>query len=233
MTIEEKIFKRAKIDFTKLEAFGFQKRQKEWFLARTFMNETFRAEISVDTEGKISGNVYETDSNELYIPLRVEAMSEGFAGQVRKAYEDVLEEMRENCCDSHRFMERQTNRIAQKLTEKYGDKPVFPWEKYQGYGVFKHLKNNKWYVLIGNVEKKKLEKQSEGETEIANIKLPEEKVQNLWHKKGFYPAYHMNKKYWITIVLDDTLSDKEILTLIDESYHLTAPQKENKQRNKK
>ena len=32
----------------------------------------------------------------------------------------------------------------------------------------------------------------------------------------------MNKRYWISVVLDDTLSDKEVLELIEKSWNLTT-----------
>lgn len=35
---------------------------------------------------------------------------------------------------------------------------------------------------------------------------------------GIYPSYHLSKKSWISIILDDTLSDKEIMNLVDLSY---------------
>ncbi|MCU0473466.1 MAG: MmcQ/YjbR family DNA-binding protein [Bacteroidales bacterium] len=34
------------------------------------------------------------------------------------------------------------------------------------------------------------------------------------------PGYHMNKKHWNTILLNGTISDKEIFAWIDQSYNL-------------
>jgi predicted DNA-binding protein (MmcQ/YjbR family) len=34
------------------------------------------------------------------------------------------------------------------------------------------------------------------------------------------PGYHMNKKHWNTVMVDGTISDKEILEWIDNSYDL-------------
>lgn len=39
------------------------------------------------------------------------------------------------------------------------------------------------------------------------------------------PAYHMNKKHWISIILDGSMTDEEIGRLIGDSYALTAPKK--------
>ena len=52
-----------------------------------------------------------------------------------------------------------------------------------------------------------------------NLKLGSDKVDKLLKRKGFYLAYHMNKKDWITVILNDTLDDDEIIDLLDESYH--------------
>lgn len=37
------------------------------------------------------------------------------------------------------------------------------------------------------------------------------------------PAYHMNKKHWISIIFDGTVPDSKIKNMICESYTLTAP----------
>ena len=55
---------------------------------------------------------------------------------------------------------------------------------------------------------------------IINVKLDENKIPVLLKKKGFYKAYHMNKISWISIILNDTLKDKDIIPLLDESYNL-------------
>lgn len=72
-----------------------------------------------------------------------------------------------------------------------------------------------------NIDKSKIDKASAGEVEVINIKLDEKEIPILLNKKGFYPSYHMNKKNWITIILDDTLSDDEIMKYINISHSYT------------
>ena len=57
------------------------------------------------------------------------------------------------------------------------------------------------------------------EVEIINLKIKEDEKDILLNKKGYHEAYHMNKKNWITIILDDTLSDQEIERMISNSYN--------------
>ena len=221
MTIEQDIFKRAKIDFNKLAGYGFVKSELGWIYDKTFMNGDFKAVVRIDYNGNISGNVYETDCDEIYFPLRVESMAVGFAGEVRGEYEKILKDIKAHCCQINYFMFSQANRLAQRCYEKYGDYPCFPWDKFDGFGVFKNPNNNKWYALIMNIDRSKLDDSCSGETEAVNIKSDKEKISTLIKQNGFYPAYHMNKKNWVTVILDDTVDDDLLFELVDESHAFT------------
>ena len=48
---------------------------------------------------------------------------------------------------------------------------------------------------------------------------------SLLSQKGFLPAYHMNKNYWISILLNDSVPDSEILPLLELSYDSVAPKR--------
>ena len=221
MSIEENIFKRAIIDFNKLANYGFIQSGEKQVFTKTFMNGDFKAVVTIDKKGKISGEVYETDSDDIYFPLRVESMVAGFVGQVREEYEHILSDIKAHCCRTNYFIYPQANRLTQEIYTRYGDNPTFPWDKFDGYGVFKNPDSDKWYALIMNIDKSKLDKKLSGEIEAVNIKLDEDKIPQLLKKRGFYPAYHMNKKNWITIVLDDSVTDEVLFGLVDESHAFT------------
>ena len=36
------------------------------------------------------------------------------------------------------------------------------------------------------------------------------------------PGYHLNKRHWNTVELDDSVPDEELLDLIDHSYNLVV-----------
>jgi len=42
------------------------------------------------------------------------------------------------------------------------------------------------------------------------------------------PGYHMNKKHWNTVVINNTLSLKQLKELIDHSYDLVKPKTKSK-----
>ena len=45
--------------------------------------------------------------------------------------------------------------------------------------------------------------------EIINVKIDPEKSIELKKRRGFYDAYHMSKKNWITIALDGSVSNND------------------------
>ena len=219
MTIEENIFKRAEVNEKALAGYGFRQSKGCWTLEVPFMNGDFKAVISVDGAGHISGDVFETATQDIFLPLRVESM-DGFASEVRNAYMEILKDIKEKCCHENVFIFPQTNRLADEIYKKYGDKPVFPWDDFSG-GVFKNPTNGKWYAIVMALNVQKVDKKLTGEVEVMNIKLDPEKIKELHKEKGFYPAYHMNKKNWISILLNDTVPDKVLFDLLDESHRFT------------
>jgi predicted DNA-binding protein (MmcQ/YjbR family) len=54
-----------------------------------------------------------------------------------------------------------------------------------------------------------------------NVKCDPEKVEELREQYPcVLPGYHMNKKHWNTIVADGSVSRKQLLQWIDDSYQL-------------
>ena len=62
----------------------------------------------------------------------------------------------------------------------------------------------------------------EGDLRI-NLKCDPEYAAELRERHScIIPGYHMNKKYWNTVLVDGTVSDRLIEGLIDHSYQLVA-----------
>ena len=214
MNIEEEIFKKSKINVNKLLKYGFKKENNDYIYEKNFLNDSFKAIVIIND--KVSGKVIDLETNLEYTNIKTK-MTGSFVNRVRDEYEKILLDINNKCFDNTNFIYNQTNRITKYIKEKYNDNPEFLWDKYPGIGVFRNKNNNKWYAIIMNVDYSKIN-DKEGEVEVINVKINTDKLDELLATRGIYEAYHMNKKYWITIVLDDTLNDKEIFKLLDESY---------------
>ena len=228
MTIESNIFKKYTPDFKKLKKYGFIKKKEDFIFEKIFEKGEFKAEIIISKAGEVFGRVFEAETNEEFLPLRVETQQGSYVGEIREEYKKILTEIRDNCFSKNYFISNQANRIAHLIISKYGDEPAFMWEKFPDYGVFKNSESSKWYGMIGDIDYSKLGKDNKNFVEILNIKLDKDEIQTLLKKDGFFPAWHMNKKSWITLTLDETLSDDLIMDLIEESYSYTIKIKKTK-----
>ncbi len=222
MAIEGELFKRTKIDFNKISKYGFKKDKSCYKYSKNIMNNTFRVDIEVNDDGKVKGKVYDLAFGDEYTNFRVEGSTGLFVGQVKDEFENVLKDIRTNCFTRENFIYEQSNRITKAIKEKFGDEPEFEWEKFPRYATFRNKDSRKWYGIIMNIDKNKLDKRATGEVEIIDIKIEPNEIEYLLKQDGFYPAYHMNKKSWITIILNDTISDEKIMNLIEKSYSYTV-----------
>lgn len=115
-----------------------------------------------------------------------------------------------------------SDQLKKYITEQYNSDEEHPWIKYPEYAVFRHKNNQKWFAVIMAVPKSKIGLHSDERIDIINVKCDPIMIGSLLNEDGFFPAYHMNKSYWITISLDESVDDEKIKWLIDLSYELTS-----------
>jgi len=60
-----------------------------------------------------------------------------------------------------------------------------------------------------------------------NVKCDPEKALELREEypDAVLPGFHMNKKHWNTVIANGTLSSKQLLAMVDESYRLVYNKK--------
>lgn len=112
------------------------------------------------------------------------------------------------------------NDILKYVRENYADEPDYPWSKDNESAVLRHKNNLKWYALITTIPKLRLG-QNVGDVDIINLKCEPLMIGGLLSNDGYFPAYHMNKEHWITVLLDGSVPHNEIYNLIDISFELT------------
>ena len=117
----------------------------------------------------------------------------------------------------------QRERLLRYAAENYGTTPEYPWDGTPDAAVLRHPGNQKWYGLLMRIPSEKLGLAPDGTADILNVKCSPLETGSLRQKPGIFPAYHMNKTHWITILLDGTLPEPELFWLLDESYTLTMP----------
>ena len=213
------IFKSYQFNKEKAHAYGFVENGEVWTYSCQILQGDFYMAVSI-TPDNVSFQVFDQATGDLYPQVHMESMRGSFVASVREACLEILYQIRKACFDVQDFICPQTKRIMDQIQEKYGDQLEYLWEKSPDTAVLRHEGNQKWYAVLMRIPWDKLEKGREGLVEAVNLK--HDQVADLLSKKGIYPAFHMNKRYWLSLALDDSLQDEEVIELIERSWNLTV-----------
>lgn len=111
--------------------------------------------------------------------------------------------------------------------ETYGTSADHPFEEDFETAVLRHAMNRKWYALVMRVSRKKLGLESTDAADVVNLKMPLEMAGSFDRTDGVYPAYHMNKLHWISVILNDA-PDDVVRFLTNASYEATKDKRKKK-----
>lgn len=223
--IEASVFKYKRFVPSLMEKYGFSKTDGKYVYETLFMNGAFQAKLTVSEDGSFCGEVVDVMNEEIYAHLRMEAFDGPYVNSVRSAYIEVLSDIASKCCTDVLFYADQANRITAWILERYGVRPDFPWDEkpHKSSGVFRHTDNRKWFGLIMNLKMGQLLKNKDNTpVDVMNLKIDPYDGEKLRTVFGIFEAYHMNHKSWISVVLNDTLDDKAVMILVEESFNLTS-----------
>ena len=107
------------------------------------------------------------------------------------------------------------------ITEQYGTTPEFLWISQPTYAVYRHRNNNKWFAVIMEIPKSKLCIEQDNKVTVVNLKCDPLLIGALIKERGIFKGYHMNKNYWITVLLDGSVDSERIKWLLNISFNLT------------
>ena len=213
------IFKAYQFNIKKAKEYGFVEKQGVWTYSSTILQGDFLMKITVE-DSDLTFQVFDQETGELYPQVHMESMRGTFVGTVREACLEVLYDIRKACFEVQEFLCPQTKRIMALVREKYGNQLEYLWEKSPDTAVLRHEDNQKWYAILMRIPWDRLDKGRDGLVEAVNLK--HDQVADLLSQNGIYPAFHMNKRYWISLPLDDTLTDEKVLELFERSWFLTS-----------
>ena len=108
--------------------------------------------------------------------------------------------------------------------DTYDTLPDYPFDEDFETAVLRHKDNRKWYSIVMRVSRRKFGIDSDEVIDIVNLKLPTEMFGSFGASDGVYPAYHMNKLHWISVLLLDAPEDV-VSFLTNSSFEATKSSK--------
>ena len=193
--------------------FGFQFEDNILVFKRNILNDVFRMEIKlISTDFEIE--VYDLDFNEVYSLFSVDSASGEIVTAIREEVKNILEKIL--CLGSFVYED-----ILCYAKGKYNSTTVQPFKTNPDIKALVTTKN-KWYALFLDVEYSKLQKDSlvDSKVKIINLKHLSSEISTVINNRNIFPAYHMNKNHWISVVLDNNIDIEYVKGLIELSYDL-------------
>lgn len=215
----EKELENKKLELNKLIDYGFKKNNNKYIYTKRLSNDNFLVHIEITDFCKITSKIMDIENKEEYWPVDIKNTTGSFIGKIKEEYENILKDVIAICTERDIFKSNQTQAVIKYVKEKYDGNLEFLWEKSTN-AIIRHHDTKKWYLILLTISKEKLGLKSNDLIEIIDLKMPPEEIVKLVDNKKIFPGYHMNKKHWITICLDNTMKDEELFKYIDISYNL-------------
>ncbi|KRO00769.1 MmcQ/YjbR family DNA-binding protein [Companilactobacillus kimchiensis] len=213
-------FENKKMNLTKLISFGFSKDGAAYSYVTPIVNDQFQLRVSISKDDQIETHVIDQTTNEEYV-LHLAAKASGeFVGQVAAEYRQVLAEIKNDCYDDDVFKSSQAITIIKYVNKIYENQLEFLWEKFPKNAIWRRNDTHKWYGALLTVKKSKLGIDSEEEVTVLDMRGNVTEIEKIVDGQNYFPGYHMNKKNWYTIILDDSVANNEIFERLQDSYAL-------------
>ena len=222
MTEEKTLFSDAVPVRDRAPAYGFRERGDALFYARPLCDGQFLFEAAIAPSGEVSARLTDVQTQSEYVLHRIEGAQGAFVGRVREEYLAALREIRAACFERNAFRADVSRALLDYARERYGDRPEYLWERSPSNAVLRRRDNRKWYAAFLTVAADKLGLPRTDVVEIVDLRMRPQELDARADGVKYFRGWHMNKKSWVTALLDGTVPVGELRNLLDESYRLAG-----------
>ena len=212
-------YKNKKPNTLAMKKFGFVKKGDTYEYKTEILDGELEIIFFVNGDGVTKTKIFDTVTGDEYVLHLVNTAQGSYVGSVRDAQSKLLSRIYDECFENVFFAEEKANAVIEYIAEKYGEKMEFPWDDENS--IVRHKNNGKWYAVFMKISARKIGWETDEVIEVINVKMKPEDVELLVDFEKYYPAYHMNKKHWVTIPFDSSIMLEELISKIDDSYRLT------------
>lgn len=222
MDILRSIFQRKAVVWDKLSSYGFTYDSGGYTYHTVLPDSGFEMKVTIAPGGKVLASVIDPAVNEPYTLHLVNSAVGSFVGGIRSEYEQILRDIADQCFEPDVFKNAQTKALIRYVRDTYGDELEYLWIKFPDNAVWRRKDTGKWYGALLSVSTDKLGVSPGKMAEIIDLRIQPDKMAALIDQKIYFPGWHMNKKNWYTVILDESVPLEELCRRIDESYRLAV-----------
>lgn len=205
------------INPSKLLEDGFKYIDSKYSKSYPIMNDRFTLFVALDNEA-IYTTLIDNKTKEEYTLHKNEIANGAFNSLIKEEYNMIISSIIERDITNKRD-DVSVDKLKSYIYNKYNIVSDYPFEDDDSE-AFRRKDNRKWFGLLMNLSSKKIGLEKDIPVRVINIKVDEDKLLDIIDNKHFFICYHMNKKKWISILLNDEIDYDKLFYLIDRSYEL-------------
>ena len=239
------IFRSAKIKKDSLTAAGFETSDGTMYTKNTTVsNGAFNANITLSlSEQTLTVHLFDSATGERYALFDMPSSHGAFVASLREEVQQIIDKTRAKCFESKDLKD---DYIAW-IKSQFGAEPDFPWPDDAPWSFVFRCPNEKWFALVMRIKYRQLGQSGQAkncsrnffnafqsitgcqqpysgdeEVWVVNMKADQAEIPNLIDKKSIFPAWHMNKKHWITVLLTAVTDFEKLCELTQKSWELVS-----------
>ena len=211
------IFRSAKIKKDSLEVAGFVTTDGVvYIMSKTVSGGTFRADITLSlTDQTLTVHLFDSATGEKYALFDMPSSHGAFVASLRVEVQKIIDEIRAKCFESKDLKDD----YVAWIKNQFGAEPDYPWPDTPDYCVFR-CPNEKWFALVMRIKYRQFGITGDEEVWVVNMKAEQDTIPTIIDRKSIFPAWHMNKKHWITVLLTAVTDFEKLCELTQKSYEL-------------
>ncbi len=219
------LFKDRIINKGRILDYGFEQVEGDYIYRTAIAKGQMQLTVIVKNNNEVDTKIVDSESGEEYVMHLVDAATGEFVGAIKEEYESILRRIESYCFDKDIFKSKQAHEIIKYIRSNYNDELEYLWETFPKYAVWRRKDSRKWYGILLTIPMEKLGLEGTDIIEILDLRIKPAELEEILDERKYFFGYHMNKKNWLTICLNETVPFEEICRRIDTSYELAAKNK--------
>jgi len=164
-----------------------------------------------------TSRLIDQETGDPYVLHLLPHTTSGFAAEIRNDLDALYLDIVAKCGEKAKYPSPQLERLFRMAEKEFNERPDYPFANKEEGIVLRREDNKKWYLIFLHPKGSALGLEKE-RVNLIDIRI--EKDSPEIDGERIYPAYHMNKHSWCSILLDDAWNDEEIFSYIKKSREM-------------
>ena len=212
------IFRSGKIKKDSLKAAGFVTTDGKTYTKNTTVsNATFNANITLSlSEQTLTVHLFDSSTGERYALFDMPNAHGAFIASLHEEVQQLIDDIKSKCFETNDLK----HDFIAWIKTNFGVEPDYPWPDDASYSFVLRCPNEKWFALVMRIKYRQIGLTGDEAVWAVNMKAEQDAIPNLIDRKLIFPAWHMNKKHWITVLLTAATDFEKLCELTQKCYEL-------------